>query len=155
MWSVLLLAAKVWSFVHIACMWSFETDFSQSFDSLWVWKPFDVIFTSEHRRFGEVCWHKMHIVLHALSFNRWCTMCLCNKQNLSALQDRRPEQNTVLNAEEEQFVHAVLGLLTDSRTCDLGTTVISKYESWVRFMAVPRTMFTNLNLLDLPKLLMG
>jgi len=28
---------------------------------------FDVMFMFPNQRFGDVCWHNMHIILHALS----------------------------------------------------------------------------------------
>ena len=34
--------------------------------SLFVTSQFDVIFMFPNQRFGEVCWHNMHILLHAL-----------------------------------------------------------------------------------------
>jgi len=42
-------------------------------------------------RYGEVCWHNMHITLHALSL-LVVVQCLCNEHKLSALQVRRPGQ---------------------------------------------------------------
>jgi len=35
--------------------------------ALFVTSQFDVIFMFPNQRFGQVCWHNMHIVLHALS----------------------------------------------------------------------------------------
>jgi len=34
--------------------------------TLFVTSQFDVVFTFPNQRFGEVCWHNMHILLHAL-----------------------------------------------------------------------------------------
>jgi len=35
--------------------------------TLFVTSQYDVIFTFANQRFGEVCWHNMHIILHAFS----------------------------------------------------------------------------------------
>jgi len=35
--------------------------------ALFVTSQFDVIFMFPNQRFGQVCWHNMHILLHALS----------------------------------------------------------------------------------------
>jgi len=35
--------------------------------ALFVTSQFDVILLFPHHRFGEVCWHNMRILLHALS----------------------------------------------------------------------------------------
>ena len=35
--------------------------------TLFVTSQYDIIFTCADQRFGEVCWHNMRIVLHALS----------------------------------------------------------------------------------------
>jgi len=43
--------------------------------------------------------------LHAL-LSRCFTMCHCDEHKLSALQVRRPEQNTALNAMTDQFITA-------------------------------------------------
>jgi len=32
--------------------------------TLFVTSQYDVIFTFANQRFGEVCWHNMHIILH-------------------------------------------------------------------------------------------
>jgi len=45
----------------------------------------------------------MHIILHALSL---IVVQCATVVNISALQIRRPEQNTALNAKTEQFVTA-------------------------------------------------
>jgi len=41
---------------------------------------------------------------------RCCTMCRCNVHELSALQVRRPEQNTALNAKTKQFITAKISV---------------------------------------------
>jgi len=35
--------------------------------TLFVTSQYDIIFTCATQRYGEVCWHIMHIILHALS----------------------------------------------------------------------------------------
>jgi len=47
---------------------------------LFVTSQNDVIFTFATQPFVEVCWKNVHIILHALSFTRCCTMCHCNEQ---------------------------------------------------------------------------
>jgi len=46
----------------------------------------------------------MHIILHILSL--LVVQCITVINKLSALQVRRPEQNTALNANTEQFITA-------------------------------------------------
>jgi len=46
-----------WHMVVI-CIWS----------ALFVTSQFYVIFMFPNQRFDEICWHNMHILLHALSF---------------------------------------------------------------------------------------
>ena len=64
--------------------------------TLFVTSQYDVIFTFANQCFGEVCWHNIHIILHALSLLLQCV-------TVSALHIRRPEQNTALNAVIELF----------------------------------------------------
>ena len=65
--------------------------------ALFVTSQFDVIFMLQ----GEVCWHNMHILLHALPY----FMCLCTEYQLSALQVRISQENK-LNASTQQFITA-------------------------------------------------
>ena len=72
---------------------------------LYIWRfltsKHDVIFTFANRRFGKVCWHNIHIILHALSLlvvAQWITVMNINYQR-SKLGDRR---NTVLNAKAKR-----------------------------------------------------
>jgi len=44
-------------YMVVICIWC----------ALFVTPHFDVIFMLPNQRFGEVCWHIMHILLHALS----------------------------------------------------------------------------------------
>ena len=62
------------------------------------------IFTFANQRFGEACWHNVHIVLHALSL-LVIVQCVA-VMNISVFQIRRPEQNTELKAKTEQFITA-------------------------------------------------
>jgi len=72
---------------------------------LFVTSQCDVTFTFANRRFGEVCWHNIHIIPHAFSLLVAVQCCQCNEL-LSALQVRRLEQNTALIAKTEQFITA-------------------------------------------------
>jgi len=56
----------------VICLWCAVFVTSQS----------DVIFMFPNQRFGEVCWHNMHILLHALPL----FLCHCTEYKLSALQ---------------------------------------------------------------------
>jgi len=67
--------------------------------TLFVTSQHDVILTFANQRYGEVCWHNMHIILNALSL-LVVVQCV-TLMNISALQVRRPEQNTALNAQTE------------------------------------------------------
>ena len=69
--------------------------------SLFVTSQFDVMFTFPNQHFGEVCWHNMHTLLHALPY----FMCHCTEYKLSALQIKISEENK-LNATTQQFVTA-------------------------------------------------
>jgi len=71
---------------------------------MFVTSQYDSIFTFPRQRFGEVCWHSMHVILHALSL-LVVVQCVI-VVNISALQIRRPELNTALNAKTEQFITA-------------------------------------------------
>ena len=57
--------------------------------------------TFANQRFGEVCWHNKHIILHVLSL-----LVIAQRVKYSALQVRRPEPNTAINAKTEQFITA-------------------------------------------------
>ena len=63
--------------------------------ALFVTSQFDVIFMLPNQRFGEFCWHNMHIRLHALPLF----------YKLLALQVRISEENK-LNAATKQFITA-------------------------------------------------
>jgi len=67
--------------------------------ALFVTSQFDVILMFPKQRFGEVCWHNMHIFLHPL------TLFHCTEYKLLALQVRLSEYNT-LNATTQQFITA-------------------------------------------------
>ena len=79
-----------WNMVVI-CIWC----------AVFVKSQFDVIFMFLNQRFGEVYWHNMYILLHALPY----FMCHCTEYKLSALQVRISEENT-LNATTQQFIIA-------------------------------------------------
>jgi len=66
-----------------------------------VTSQFDVIFMFPNQRFGEVCWHNRHILLHVLPY----FMCHCTVYKLSAFQVRLSEENK-LNATTQQFITA-------------------------------------------------
>ena len=68
--------------------------------AVFVMSQYDVIFMFPNQRFGEVCWHNMHICLHALLL---VYSALTHK--LSALQVRISEENT-LNTTTQQFISA-------------------------------------------------
>ena len=53
------------------------------------------------QRFGKVCWHNIHILLHVLPY----FMCQCTEYKLSALQIRISEETTI-NATTQQFITA-------------------------------------------------
>jgi len=72
--------------------------------SPFVTSKYDVIFTFANQCFGYVCWHNMHIILHALSLLVVVQYVTVMNLNVSALQVRRPKQNTALNATTEQFI---------------------------------------------------
>ena len=74
---------------------------------LFVTSQYDVPFTFANQRFGEVGWHNMHIIPHALSL-LVVVKCVTVMNMQSALQVKRPEQNTALNAKTEQFITAKL-----------------------------------------------
>jgi len=59
--------------------------------ALFVTSQFDVIVLFPNQRFGEVCWHNMHIFLyiHSSYF-----MCQCTEYKLLELQVRLSEENT-------------------------------------------------------------
>jgi len=80
-----------------------------------VTSQFDVIFMFRNQRFGEVTWHNMHILLHALpNF-----MCRCTEYEVSALQVRIADENT-LNATTQQFITTKISccaLKQWSKTC--------------------------------------
>ena len=62
-------------------------------------------------------------------FTRCCKICHCNEHKLSALQVRRPEQNTALNAKTEQFVTAKISgkaLKQESRKCHVSSVYNGK-----------------------------
>ena len=61
---------------------------------------FDVTIMFPNLRFGEVYWHNMNILPHALYF-----MCHCTEYKLTALQVRISEENTV-NATTQLFIIA-------------------------------------------------
>jgi len=63
--------------------------------ALFVTSQFDIMFMFPNQGFGEVCWHNIHILLHALPLF----------YKLSALQVRISEENT-LNATTQQFITA-------------------------------------------------
>ena len=70
----------------------------------------------------------------------YCTMCHCNECNLSALQVRRPEQNTALKAETEQFITAKISgnaLKQGSRT----HSVLHGEDDRCLHVALPITAF--------------
>ena len=75
---------------------------------------FDVIFMFPNQRFGEACWHNMHIIPHTLPY----FMCHCTEYKLSELQVRISEENK-LNATTQQFITAKISgcaLKTGSKT---------------------------------------
>jgi len=70
--------------------------------TLFVMSQHDVILM-----FGEVCWHSLHIILHALSLLIIVAYnCNSNTHKLISASSWRPEQNTALNAKTEQFITA-------------------------------------------------
>ena len=69
--------------------------------ALFVTSQFYVISMFPNQRFGEVCWHNMHIFLHPLPL----FMYHCTEYKLSALQVRLSEENK-LNATTQQFITA-------------------------------------------------
>jgi len=68
---------------------------------LFVTSQFDVIFMFTNQRFGEVCCHNRHFLLHALPY----FMCHCTEYKISALLFRISEEN-LLNAITQQFITA-------------------------------------------------
>jgi len=70
---------------------------------------YDIVFTFANQRFGEICSHNMHIILYPLSLLvvLQCVTVM-NLTRITALQVRRPEQNTSFNAKIEQFITAKL-----------------------------------------------
>jgi len=69
--------------------------------ALFVTSQFDVISMFPNQRFGEVCWHSMHIFyIHSLYF-----ICHCTEYKLSTLQVRLSGKNK-LNATTQQFITA-------------------------------------------------
>jgi len=75
----------------VICLWC----------AVFVTSRFDVIFMFPNQRFGEVCWHNMHIPLQALPY----FMSHCTEYKLSALQVRISEENK-LNATTQEFISA-------------------------------------------------
>jgi len=71
--------------------------------ALFVTSQCDVIVLFPNQRFGEVCWHNMHIFLHPLPLLK--AMCHCTEYKLSALQVRLSEEN-ICNATTQQFITA-------------------------------------------------
>jgi len=70
--------------------------------TLFVTSQYDVILM-----FGEVCWHSVHIILHALSSVVIVVhSCHSNTYKLISASGWRPEQNTALKAKTEQFTTA-------------------------------------------------
>ena len=59
--------------------------------ALFVTSQNDVIVLFPNQRFGEVCWHNMHIFLYIHSS---CFMCQCTEYKLLELQVRLSEENT-------------------------------------------------------------
>ena len=70
--------------------------------ALFVTSQFDVIVLFPNQRFGDVCWHNMHIFLYIQSPY---FMCHCTDCRLLALQVRQSEENTP-NATIQQLVTA-------------------------------------------------
>jgi len=58
----------------------------------------NVIFTFANQRFGKVCWHNMHIILHALSllFVQCIIVININYNQRSKLGDRNKTQHSML-----------------------------------------------------------
>jgi len=69
--------------------------------ALFVTSQLDVIFMFPNQRFGDVCWHNRHILLHALPY----FMCHCTEYKLLALKVAILEENK-LNATTQQFITA-------------------------------------------------
>ena len=70
--------------------------------AVFVTSQFDVIVLFQNQRFGEVCWHNMHVFLYIHSPH---FMCHCTEYKLLVLQVRLSEENTP-NATIQQFVTA-------------------------------------------------
>ena len=68
--------------------------------ALFVTSQFDIISMFLNQRFGELCWHSMHIFLHPPHY-----ICRCTEYELSALQVRLSGKNK-LNATTQQFITA-------------------------------------------------
>ena len=64
----------------VTCIWC----------ALFMTSQFDAISMFPNQRFGEVCWHNMHIFLHPLPY----FMCHCIEYKLSALEVRLSEKKT-------------------------------------------------------------
>jgi len=103
LWSLLLLVLaylrKLRSYVAVAYAETFHgTGFIQwhrvvicTWCALFVTSQNDVIVLFPNQRFGEVCWHNMHIFvyIHSSYF-----MCQCTEYKLLELQVRLWEENT-------------------------------------------------------------
>jgi len=74
--------------------------------TLFVTSQYDVMFTFANQRFGEVCWHNLHIVLHALSLLVVVQCVTAMNIIISAFQVSRPVQHIALNAKTEQCITA-------------------------------------------------
>ena len=70
--------------------------------ALFVTSQNDIIVLSPNQRFGEVCWHNMHIFLYIHSY----FMCQCTEYKLLELQVRLSEENTYTQRYDTQFVTA-------------------------------------------------
>ena len=71
--------------------------------TLFVTSQHDFIFTFASQRFGKVCWHNLHIILHALSLRtvaKNVAVLIMNYQR-STLEDR---SKTALNSKTDQFI---------------------------------------------------
>ena len=74
--------------------------------ALFVTSQYDVILTSFNKQFGEVRWHNMHIILHALSLLvvKQCVTTLHINYQRSKLDDRSKTQHSTLRQSSAQLL---------------------------------------------------
>ena len=114
-WLLLAIGLRILWYFGVCCKhWHTQKKFHGGFHSvahgghlywcaLFVTSQFDVIFMFPNQHFGEVCWHNMHILLHALLI--YVSMHWINEYKLSAFQVRTSEENT-LNATAQPSITA-------------------------------------------------